>query len=195
MKKITIICIFLAFSSAIIPLCLFYPETSETQNVNSQIEDTNIVFMNKTQETQIIYEALKFSDEDFCDETLKALLVLVRNNLEVSGYENNTEDFENKAELQERLKNLLKSTETELLYKGKKVYIPLAELSSGYISTSDEYPYIKTTASPWDCLSPKFIYNKDYAPGISIYGIDYLCKEGLSSEEALTYYLEDFEIK
>lgn len=196
MKKLTIICIILALLSVAIPLFLSYPVATKNQvNATSPTENAKAVFMDKNSEDTIIRETMKFADESYCDETLKALIVLVRNNLDVCPSENSTEEYEKNAEFSQRLKKLLKDTYTKLSYNGKKVYIPFTELSSGSISTSDEYPYINPTASPWDCLSPKFVYGKEYTQGISLFGIDYLCKEGSSYEEALAYYLEGFEIK
>ena len=196
MRKITPICILLALSFALIPFSLSYKNEYFKENPrDSDTAESQTVFLKKNESDKILAEAMKYADTSYSEETLKALLILVRNNLKISPDDNNTNTNTDNVDLYQALEKLLKKSKTELFYNDKKVYIPIAELSPGYIKPSDEYTYLKPVASPWDCLCTDFVYGKEYTAGISLYGIDFLCKEGLSAEKALAYYLVDFQIK
>ena len=60
-------------------------------------------------------------------------------------------------------------------------------------AVNENYKYIHSVASPWDCYQTDFDANAECV-GVSLSGIDYLCKNGYSAEEALLWYLPDFEI-
>ena len=77
---------------------------------------------------------------------------------------------------------------------GEKLTIPYSEISNGATVENDAYPYIYSTASAWDCLDSGFDKNAECA-GVSLKGVDYLCRHGFSAEQALLHYLPGFEIK
>ena len=58
---------------------------------------------------------------------------------------------------------------------------------------SDNYPYLTSVASPWDCLSEEYDENLRCV-GVSMNGVNYLCAKGYSAEDALLYYLPDFSV-
>lgn len=135
------------------------------------------------------------------NETLKALAIILNTN-----YKSNPNSFLSKEKRLSRnaflkkypkngekyyalITNAVKSTRGKYItYKGKAVYIPYFHLSRGYTLASRKYPYIKTTASPWDCLEKSFKNNQN-TTGVSINGINALCQRGLSCTEALNSYL------
>ena len=75
----------------------------------------------------------------------------------------------------------------------KRCLFPYSETSNGTTYKNENYKYIHSVASPWDCYQTDFDANAECV-GVSLSGIDYLCKNGCSAEEALLWYLPDFEI-
>ncbi|RGS77172.1 hypothetical protein DWX71_07185, partial [Ruminococcus bromii] len=73
------------------------------------------------------------------------------------------------------------------------LFVPYSETSNGTTYKNENYKYIHSVASPWDCYQTDFDANAECV-GVSLSGIDYLCKNGCSAEEALLWYLPDFEI-
>ena len=75
---------------------------------------------------------------------------------------------------------------------GKAFYIPFCDFTNGKTSTNSEYPYLTAVASPWDSYA-----NADDGEyyGVSLNGINYLCNDGYSYEEALQWYLPNFKIQ
>lgn len=153
----------------------------------SQNPETN----SETEKKDIISLARSLCKEDFCDETIKAILVISKNNHSVKKEKTNAEPDK----LYYRIEKLFSKTSLSLTYEGETVYIPTATLSKGYIKTDKLYPYIKKVASPWDTYNKNFVYRKEYPCGISLEGINYLCSNGLSYKEALMWYLPNFSIK
>lgn len=77
--------------------------------------------------------------------------------------------------------------------KQRSVVCSYSETSNGTTYKNENYRYIHSVASPWDCYQTDFDANAECV-GVSLSGIDYLCKNGYSAEEALLWYLPDFEI-
>lgn len=195
MRKIAIICIILIFSTAVVPCFIeaenkFHPSDLIKSGTADQATTENIQKKN-----YIITLAAEYCDDSLCDETLKAILIISKNNVKALGSESEpkVETLENT--LISRLTELYNISEAEILYNGKNVYLPLADLSCGNTSENKKYPYLVPVASPWDCFSTDYVYDKEYTAGISIYGIDYLCKKGYTCKEALSWYLPEFDIK
>lgn len=160
-----------------------------------------------------------FSDEDkvlcglvaalykseYSSETIKALSILLNND-----YTLNPEKFDlsdsniclyienadnNIKEIYPQIEDIVSSSKKSLIYyNDKNVFVPYSETSNGNTVSAENYYYISPVASPWDCFSKNFDKNAECV-GISIYGIDYLCKNGMSAEEALIWYLPECEIK
>ena len=145
----------------------------------------------------VITEAMKLSEEDFCEQALIAVLAIAKNNITANNIKI-TADMEKtdyNKELYSKLEKLYEKADLSISCKGETVYIPTATLSKGYTEADDSYPYMKSVASPWDCTNKNFVYEKEYPEGISLHGINYLCNEGMSAKEALKWYLPDFDIE
>ena len=119
-----------------------------------------------------------------CDETLKAVLSIVLTDLKsgASFAENNSDK-----EIYNKLMKLYDSAE-ELKINGRTEYLPFSTCSQGNTVSDPRYPYLSPAASPWDRFSDEYA---DAAPcsGVSVEGVDYLCKNGKTAKEALKYYI------
>lgn len=142
-------------------------------------------------------------DESYCDETLKALAVILYTNYCLAPDDYDLKDsriciFESDAEnsVKENY-NTIKSAVSAVYKKalcsnGKVLYIPFTSSTNGKTSSSSEYPYLTAVASPWDSYSNA---NDDECCGVSLNGINYLCNDGYSYAQALQWYLPDFTIQ
>ena len=138
-------------------------------------------------EEAVVYAA-SLCREDFCEEALKAAIILANTNRDSWG----KEIFDSSEELKDRIRTHY-SSEKELLYHHESKYIPIAPLSNGQTQTNDTYPYLTAVASPWDCLDENYNENNQCV-GVSMNGVNYLCTKGCSAEEALLHYLPDFTV-
>lgn len=208
MRKVLIFCIILLLILSAAPfvgVCIASKDISNSLFKRESIpQNTTATEATETEDTSadseyIISSAISLCNENFCDEGIKAALSIAENNcyyLETQGNsKNNTATNEYSDEFYERVKNIYKGLDAVLKYKGECVYIPTSSLSDGSTDTDDKYPYMAAVASPWDCLSEEFIYDKEYSCGVSMQGINYLCSEGMSYKEALQWYLPYFDIK
>lgn len=163
----------------------------------SESADLSITLTNKDIET-IVCLTMEYIEEDTDKETKRAILSICTNNYIKSKADNNISP---QVEISSYNDNLLKElTEIynngiyELRYQNNIVYIPVVSFSHGYIATNDEYPYIEAVASPWDTLCAEYNDSKKSECGVSLYGIEYLCKSHSDAESALRWYLPDFEM-
>lgn len=142
-------------------------------------------------------------DESYCEETLKALAVILYTNYCLAPDDYDLKDsriciLESNAEnsVKENY-NTIKSAVSAVYKKalcsnGKVLYIPFTSSTNGKTSSSSEYPYLTAVASPWDSYSNA---NDDEHCGVSLNGINYLCNDGYSYAQALQWYLPDFTIQ
>lgn len=142
-------------------------------------------------------------DESYCEETLKALAVILYTNYCLAPDDYDLKDsriciLESNAEnsVKENY-NTIKSAVSAVYKKalcsnGKVLYIPFTSSTNGKTSSSNEYPYLTAVASPWDSYSNA---NDDEHCGVSLNGINYLCNDGYSYAQALQWYLPDFTIQ
>lgn len=142
-------------------------------------------------------------DESYCEETLKALAVILYTNYCLAPDDYDLKDsriciLESNAEnsVKENY-NTIKSAVSAVYKKalcsnGKVLYIPFTSSTNGKTSSSSEYPYLTAVASPWDSYSNA---NDDEHCGVSLNGINYLCNNGYSYAQALQWYLPDFTIQ
>lgn len=142
-------------------------------------------------------------DESYCEETLKALAVILYTNYCLAPDDYDLKDsriciLESNAEnsVKENY-NTIKSAVSAVYKKalcsnGKVLYIPFTSSTNGKTSSSSEYPYLTAVASPWDSYSNA---NYDEHCGVSLNGINYLCNDGYSYAQALQWYLPDFTIQ
>lgn len=204
MKKILLWALCMLCTTAIIPFCVGIKlrdpiQISEENAVNSTQNSISATSEATTDEEAICCTAMEYIKESTDAETKKAILSICANNyfytkeidkkapvLKISTYSDS---------LLKELKELFGEGVYEFTYKGNKVYIPIVMVSSGHISTSDEYPYIREIASPWDTFSDNYPLENPEECGISVAGIEYLCQSSSTASEALEWYLPDFEIK
>lgn len=139
--------------------------------------------------------ALPLCREDFCDGAIEAVLGCLTNNLRVSagsvpGSANNNFDLE----LYRRIERIYDSSEEiRFTYQGNAVAIPYAACSNGATLGDENSPYLSPVASPWDCCCES--YSADAAcVGVSINGLNELCRRGYSAKQALRWYLPKLEI-
>lgn len=142
-------------------------------------------------------------DESYCEETLKALAIILYTNYCLAPDDYDLKDsriciLESNAEnsVKENY-NTIKSAVSAVYKKalcsnGKVLYIPFTRSTNGKTSSSSEYPYLTAVASPWDSYSNA---NDDEHCGVSLNGINYLCNDGYSYAQALQWYLPDFTIQ
>lgn len=143
-------------------------------------------------------------NENFSDDAIKAVAILINTDYKVNPdfFDlENKEVYLSKDELDNSLKEYYSRVEKivnsidkkTLTANNKNFFIPYSQSSCGYTLASEDCEYITSVASPWDC----FLKNYDESSqciGVSIDGIDYLCKNGANAEQALKWYLPEFEI-
>ncbi len=175
---------------ALIPAAVVGMSTNKA-SVTSSTSDSAVIGDDKIQKVVKIAEGL--SCVDFCDEALKAALIIAESNYLSGNYNENVNNSSNK-ELYSRIESIYNSNnEIYLTYNDKPVYIPCSVCSNGATAENEKYNYLCSVASPWDCDCQSF--NNDIAcEGVSMYGVDYLCKKGYSAEETLEYYLPKLKI-
>ncbi len=147
--------------------------------------------------------AAKYKDS-YSDETIKAIAILLNTDYTVNPesfditdknnciYEDNSDNSlkEIYPKIKKTVNSILKLTVNK---NGKKLYIPYLDSSNGMTIENDDYDYLTGVASPWDCYTENYDENAECI-GVSINGIEYLCKNGASAEEALKWYLPNFDI-
>lgn len=142
-------------------------------------------------------------DESYCEETLKALAVILYTNYCLAPDDYDLKDssiciLESNAENSVKENYDTIKSAVSAVYKkalcsnGKVLYIPFTSSTNGKTSSSSEYPYLTAVASPWDSYSNA---NDDEHCGVSLNGINYLCNDGYSYAQALQWYLPDFTLQ
>lgn len=194
MRKVLIsgVMIFLALSA--IPFLTLKAVQTRPNPSDISTEKTEFTTSDTAKENTI-KSAADLGEEGFCDEGLKCALVIAKNNLNSAQCKDSTEYKEYPEEYYRRLERLYDEADLTLQYNEKIVYIPTSSLSKGFTEEDSQYPYIKSVASPWDCLDNDFVYDKEYSKGISMKGLNYLCENGMNFKEALSWYLPEFSIK
>ena len=137
----------------------------------------------------------------FSAETLKAIAILMNTNYKANPDSFKANDFlyeENASgsikDVYGEIKKAAESAKNKTLRKNSEaLFVPYSETSNGTTYKNKNYKYIHSVASPWDCYQTDFDANAECV-GVSLSGIDYLCKNGCSAEEALLWYLPNFEI-
>lgn len=141
---------------------------------------------------------------NYSTETLKAIAIILNTNYKLNPDSFDLDDknvclYKKDAnnsvkEIYDQISDAVNSVkEKTLCINSKAFYIPYGEISNGHTQASEEYSYITSVASPWDCFSENYDENAQCI-GASLCGIDYLCKNGSGYEDALKWYLPQFEI-
>lgn len=135
--------------------------------------------------------------EDYNEECLKAVAIILNSNYKagVKCKSLSKMDFIKKYKGGESYYSIIEKTvkETEnicIKYKGKPAAVPYAYITSG--NCESEQPYLRDTQSPWDLINNSYTF--DAPEGVSLNGINELCRNGLSCDEALYHYLKNIEI-
>lgn len=160
----------------------------------------------KTKDTNDILTGLvaaKYKD-NYCDETLKAITIILNTNYKVNqklfdltkkeDYLSE-KDFNNSFNEQyDKIRTIVNSVnETTIVFNNKLQIIPYSETSNGKTITDKNYEYISAVASPWDCYLDTYNEN-NHCLGVSLSGLNYLCNNGFNYKKALLWYLPDCTI-
>ncbi len=187
-KKITaFFCLLLIMG--MLPLTVVSLSGTSLENSGSTADSAAVLH---NDEQYICAIAANMCGNDFCDEALRAALIIARTNY-ISG-QKEKDNYSDK-ELYNRIIKIYNSNkEIYLSYKDKATYIPHSFCSNGSTVNNEKNGYTSSVASPWDFGCAEF--SKDNkCEGVSMYGINYLCSKGYSAEEALMHYLPYFDIK
>lgn len=170
--------------------------TGKTNNDTKGSDESNEILVGLT---------AAICNEDFSDEAIKAIAILINTDYEVNPdyFDLDNKEFylsedgldNSKLEYYSKIENILNSMDKKALtLRNEKVFIPYSKISCGYTLKSEDCKYITSVASPWDCFSQEYDENAECI-GVSVNGINYLCKNGANAEQALKWYLPEFEIK
>lgn len=143
-------------------------------------------------------------DESYCDETIKAITILMKSNYDAEPQKfdlNNKNMYLSRDEAENSIKEKYSDfeetvnsvSEIKITKDNKTLYIPFAKISNGQTIADKEYEYLSPVASPWDCFNVNY-ESESKCTGVSLCGLDYLCKSGMTAQEALKWYLSEFEI-
>lgn len=140
--------------------------------------------------------------DSYSAETLKAIAILMNTDYKAKPDSFETSDFlyeenasGNMKDVYSEIKKSAESAKNKTLRKKSEVlFVPYSETSNGITYKNENYKYLHSVASPWDCYATNYDENAECV-GVSLSGIDYLCKNGYSAEDALLWYLPDFEIQ
>ena len=133
--------------------------------------------------------AYAFCDNKYSDETIGLIIKIVYTNI-TGGYTYSKTEISDK-ELYKRIETLFNSN-LELLHtkNSSQIFIPISKGSGGMTVKSKEKRYLSPVASPWDCFKANYKSNIN-CEGVSADGIDYLCSNGFTANEALKWYLPE----
>lgn len=143
--------------------------------------------------------------DDYSEETMKAIAVIILNNYKIDPDSFDTDDKEvcilekdansSLKEIYPQIKNCVNSAkEISVKFDNSEKYIPFSDISNGTTKKDNSYDYLIAVASPWDCYNKNYDENSECV-GVSLSGVDYLCKNGCSAVDALKWYLHNAEIK
>lgn len=173
-QKIILFICFLA-SMALIPVFGLRTGAGRSEKTNDSEEDGRLYKI-----------VASVCNNGHSDETLRAVARIVYNNISL-GYTYKDCDSSDK-ELLSRVKSVCPKKPTEIIIDGKQRYVPFSSCSNGNTGTDGKYPYLTSVASPWDSFSSEYT-DSAACVGVSIDGLDYLCENGFSSDQALKWYL------
>ena len=139
-----------------------------------------------------IAEAAELCDEDFCDEALKAMAIIAKSNRKPGGKSPSNTNNNSNLELYKRIETYCSANDIIISINNKQTEIPVSKCSNGNTVSSTDNKDITAAASPWDCFSPSYS-NDAECVGVSADGIEYLCENGMSAEEALRWYIPNIE--
>lgn len=202
-KKIIATVVFLILMAMLPFVAVKFNDPQTTAHITTATKDTPSKPIDK--KTKILCGLVAANIKDnYCSETLKAIAIIINTNYKISPDSFDLDDtsvciYEENAdssvkEIYPQIKTSVNSCkELHLTLDKEKQYIPFSKTSSGCTIVDKNYDYLTSVASPWDCFQKN--YDADIkCCGVSISGVDYLCRNGYSAEEALLWYLPGFEI-
>ena len=207
-ERIFFIGIFLAIMAMLPVVAVKCSSANDNTDTNSATADnaTDSDFENNNDKNKILCGLVAAQYEDnYCNETLKAIAILINtdyslnpdsfdtSNKEVCIFEEDAENSlkENYSKIESAVNSV---AELKININDEIKHIPYCDTSNGNTFENKKYDYLCSVASPWDCYSES--YNKSTeCVGVSLNGVDYLCQNGASAEEALKWYLPESEIK
>ncbi len=202
LKKAILWIILLIILTAIIPITAgvkqeVVPVNTDNPN-NSKDNEVADIELNEEEKKAIISNVMEYITEDCSTECKKAIVALCKNNALVQKSKGlnsqSTQVSKYSDSFYKELSELLDKDKTNISINGEKQYIPIINISPGYIVEDPDYPYISSVACPWDLQSPQYQKGIDYTCGISVNGIESLCKLGFESDYVLSYVLPMFSI-
>lgn len=170
----------------------------KTDNINNNQNNKN----SNNNKDKILNAVLSQYKKGYTDETIKALTILFATNYMANPKKMDENDlvidksiFNEDPNIYKNIENIVNTNLKKTIYFNKKIlYIPFSKTSNGSTQTNGEYTYLSAVASPWDCYNAEYDENIQCL-GVSISGLDYLCKNKTSAENALKWYLPKCEIK
>lgn len=187
-KIMMIVCFFVLMAA--VPMMLI---GGAVNPVVRQPENTGILSEDLSEKEIVCQAATSLCDENFNDEAIKAVTVLVKNNYNLQPESYKGIKYSSKKEIYTKVKNLYNSDLEIRDDNLQQCFIPYSDCSNGFTYADSSYTYLDAVASPWDCYSEN--YNEsNKCIGVSLSGIKYLCDEGLTAEEALRWYLPKLSI-
>lgn len=176
---------------------------STADNAKAEIKATE--YVNSDEDKAVCGLVAALYKSDYSAETVKAITILLNNDysLQPDKFDLNSNDVciykenadNSTKEIYSQIESGVSSATDLLIYHNdKNVYVPYSTISNGNTVADESCDYIISVASPWDCFSENYDKNAECF-GVSIEGLDYLCKNGMSAEEALSWYLPKCEIR
>lgn len=157
-------------------------------------DETATISTEKLSDEEIVCQTVaSLCNEEFNDEAIKAVTVLVKNDyhLQPEYFENS--NYNSNKEIYNKVKKYYNSDTAIRNNDLQKCFVPYSDCSNGFTYSDNSYTYLDGVASPWDCYSEYYNENNKCI-GVSLNGIKYLCNEGLTAEEALLWYLPKLSI-
>ncbi len=130
----------------------------------------------------------------YSQAALNAFALLVSTNYYCEPEKYNSDNYNSDSEISDNVKQAVNyAANKKLYYNNETVYVPYSSCSNG-ATLQGEYTYLSAVASPQDYFSQNYSPDNECF-GVSADGIEYLCENDASTEDALLYYLPGFEIK
>ena len=163
-------------------------------NINGRSVKSAVEVFSDTQSPEVSPIARKTAqtiDSGFTDEAVKAVIIILQTNYKCDKSMFADTKAVKKGYDYSKIEKYVKELKGAcILYKGKAAPVPYFMYSKGSTSAGKKYPYLRNAASPWDTLR-----GGSGSQGVSLNGINELCKLGLSCKEALSHYLRDVTIR
>lgn len=171
-------------------------ENSDTSQTAEKTTESNPEFI--PDKEKIVTLSMQYIDGNTPLEAKKAIMLLIKHNFSYLRDNSLADETSNVSaysdDLYEELCELYDGINANILYNGKKVYIPIVKSSGTNTGTSDEYPYMSAVATPWDTYLSSYDRRISAPCGVSVSGLCYLCDSGYDCLSALYWYLPDFDI-